>query len=223
LPDIRKKPSVPRDEASSTEADTAPAAPGGDPAADLVQRAQNGDGTAAQELLLLYEDKLYGLSYRLALGDEQEARDLFQEACYRILSQLRKFKGNSLFSTWMYRVAVNAAVSSLRRSRRWSRLHLLSMGSEALEQMRGSSSDREAAEADPLHVFINRQLRRDLRKALQGLSFKQQLVFQLKVFEDLSLAEIAETAGMAEGTVKSHLARATKHIRYKLRKWTEQE
>ena len=209
--------------ASSEQDGHALPASGLDSLAILVQRAQNGDEQAANELILQLEGKIYGLAFRLAMGNEEEAKDLFQEACYRILSNLKKFNGKSSFSTWMYRVATNAAVSALRRNKRWSRFNQLSRKSEALEQIRGSSADQGEPDTDPLQVFVNRRLRHDLRTALKELSFKQQLVFQLKVFEDLSLAEISEVSGMAQGTVKSHLARATKHIRNKLSAWTKDQ
>jgi RNA polymerase sigma-70 factor (ECF subfamily) len=66
-----------------------------------------------------------------------------------------------------------------------------------------------------------KELKQDLKAALDRLSANQRVVFQLKTFQELSIAEIAQTMGMAEGTVKSHLFRATQAVRAHLRRWVE--
>ena len=75
--------------------------------------------------------------------------------------------------------------------------------------------------SDPLMALSRRQLEFDLQKALESLPTKQRSVFQLKVFQEMRISEIAETMGLAEGTVKTHLFRATRVIQKRLRRWVD--
>lgn len=74
---------------------------------------------------------------------------------------------------------------------------------------------------DPVSSLSSAELKRDVMGALRGLSEHQRTVFQLKVFQEMSIPEIAAVTGMAEGTVKSHLFRATQSVRGQLRQWVE--
>ena len=74
---------------------------------------------------------------------------------------------------------------------------------------------------DPLSVLSDKNFKHETQKAMMSLSEKQRLVFQLKVIQDLSIQEIAQITGMAEGTVKSHLFRATHFLRETLQEWVE--
>ena len=74
---------------------------------------------------------------------------------------------------------------------------------------------------DPVSSLSSAELKRDVLHALRRLSENQRTVFQLKVFQEMSIPEIAEVTGMAEGTVKSHLFRATQSVREQLRDWVE--
>jgi RNA polymerase sigma-70 factor (ECF subfamily) len=147
-----------------------------------------------------------------------------QEALLQIFRNLKRFEGRSQFSTWLYRVAVNACLDSRRRRRRWSNI-LLPWRAER-QDGRDTATVIESLPApeengNPLSNVSGGELKRDVMAALDTLSANQRIVFQLKVFQDMSIPEIAEVRGMAEGTVKTHLFRATQAVRAQLRRWAE--
>jgi RNA polymerase sigma-70 factor, ECF subfamily len=195
------------------------AAPGDD---ELVRRARNDDPRAVAQLVERYQKKVYGIAYQFCGFDTSEAQDMAQEALLQIFRNLKRFEGRSQFSTWLYRVAVNACLDSHRRRRRWSHIFF----PWRADRQDGDNTDTvientPAPEADgnPLSNASGSELKRDVIAALDTLSAHQRIVFQLKVFQDLTIAEIAEATGMAAGTVKTHLFRATQAVRAQLRGW----
>jgi RNA polymerase sigma-70 factor (ECF subfamily) len=191
---------------------------------DIVRAAQAGDRRAVDFLVRRYQQKVFGIAYRLSGRDAEEARDTAQEALLQVFRNLKRFEGRSRFSTWLYRVAVNACRDARRRRLRWQRFVFpWSSGREdagdagpAIEDIAGGGDGPGVLEA-----VGGREFKRDVLEVLRTLSGKQRMVFELKVFEELSIAEIAAATGMAEGTVKSHLFRATQAIRERLRGWME--
>lgn len=180
--------------------------------ADLVEQARRGDRQAADRLIRRHLNRVHRIVYPLCGFDAEEARDVVQEVFLQALRSLPAFAGRARFSTWLYRIAVNAAFDARRRRRRWRDVFL---------GRRRTEDDEEAAaapleETDPLTRIAAGELETEVRRAMGRLSRHQQTVFALKVFEDMSIAEIAELTGMAEGTVKSHLFRATRSLREQL-------
>jgi RNA polymerase sigma-70 factor (ECF subfamily) len=194
-------------------------APGDD---ELVRRARNDDPRAIAQLVDRYQKKVYGIAYQFCGFDKSEAQDLAQEALLQIFRNLKRFEGRSRFSTWLYRVAVNACLDSRRRRRRWSRILLpwraeRQDGGNTGTQIENIPAPEE--NGDPLSNVSGAELKRDVVAVLETLSAHQRTVFQLKVFQEMSIPEIAEVTGMAEGTVKTHLFRATQAVRAQLRRW----
>ncbi len=188
---------------------------------ELVQRARNDDPWAIAQLVDRYQKKVYGIAYQFCGFDKSEAQDMAQEALLQIFRNLKRFEGRSQFSTWLYRVTVNACLDSRRRRRRWS--HIIfpwraerQDGGTVIENIPAPEED-----GNPLSNASGGELKRDVMAALETLSANQRIVFQLKVFQDLRVPEIAEVTGMAEGTVKTHLFRATQSVRAQLHRWAE--
>jgi RNA polymerase sigma-70 factor (ECF subfamily) len=197
--------------------ESAAATPGDD---ELVRRARNDDARAIAQLVGRYQKKVYGIAYQFCGFDKSEAQDMAQEALLQIFRNLKRFEGRSQFSTWLYRVAVNACLDSRRR--RWSHI-LLPWRSERQE---GSNTGTEIEnipapdeDGNPLSSVSSGELKRNVMAALDRLPATQRTVFQLKVLQDMRIPEIAEVMGMAEGTVKTHLFRATQAVRAQLRNW----
>jgi RNA polymerase sigma-70 factor, ECF subfamily len=191
---------------------------------ELVRRAQGGDAKAIDLLARRYQQKVYGIAYRMSGLDAEEARDTAQEALLQIFRNLKHFEGRSKFSTWLYRVAVNTCQDARRRRSRWKWL-LFSWHAERHDDNEAGSElenipDGEG-ETSVLAQIGGQEFKREVQEVLRTLSEKQRLVFQLKVFEELSIVEISSATGMAEGTVKTHLFRATQAIRNRLRGWSE--
>lgn len=190
----------------------------------LVLRIREGDPPAAEELIRRYRGKAFAIACTLCDGDRDAALDYTQEAFVKVLGNIGSFQGKSSFYTWFYRILVNTCLDGRRKRKRWERL-FPGWGSRP----RGENSTEPAIEefpaadeaGDPLAAARRGALERDLGKALETLPEKQRTVFQLKVFHGLALSEIARMMGSAQGTVKTHLFRATRALREALSEWGE--
>ena len=191
---------------------------------ELIRRARGNDPWAADQLVRRYQKKVYGIAFQLCGFDAEEARDTAQEALLQVFRNLGQFEGRSRFSTWLHRIAVNACLDARRRRRRWFRMILPRRTERRDEGDPEDPLDNIPAPEDgmdPVSSLSSAELKRDVMAALRGLSEHQRTVFQLKVFQEMSIPEIAAVMGMAEGTVKSHLFRATQSVRGQLRQWVE--
>jgi RNA polymerase sigma-70 factor (ECF subfamily) len=193
----------------------------------LADRAGQGETPAAEELVHRYYPKVYRLVHRMSDGDTDAAEEMAQEIFLKIFSQIQSFRGESSFSTWVYRIAVNACLDNRKRRRRWSNLLILwpfgRSGNRSADADKEVEpwDDRTAADAEAL--LRGRQFEGAVRSAMASLPDKQRLICHLKLFEELRISEIAAITGLAEGTVKSHLFRATRSLRKRLKDWTDKE
>ena len=180
-------------------------------------------------LRVLYErhrTKVYQLGCRY-LADPDEAEDLVQQVFMKVYDAASKFRGEARVSTWLYRIAVNAALERRRRQRTVGIDDVHPSGSAALGSSMGPTEERSGwthrpamaganVDADPESMAERRSLQRRLNRALEELSPSQRLAFVLRHWEGMSIREIAEALGAAEGTVKSHLFRAVRALRVEL-------
>ncbi len=167
-----------------------------DPDAPLVRRAQRGDRLAFERLVDRHQHRLFTLAAR-TVGSRGDAEDAVQEAFLRAWRNIGSFRGGSLFSTWLYRICVNAA-HDLRERR-------VPEPVEAEETVR-----------DPRDRFLERELSGDLQQALNSLDDDQRRTVVLCDVLGCSYAEAAEAMDVAEGTVKSRLFRARRELAQRL-------
>jgi RNA polymerase sigma-70 factor, ECF subfamily len=184
----------------------------------LVVLAQGGAQWAMEELVRRYRNKAFAVAYHLCSGQRQDAEDYTQEAFLRAFRNLKKFRANSTFYTWFYRILVNVCLDGKRRESRWRKLI-----PPWLPWRREDYSEAENVEgpSDTVKEMSHKQLSQDIRRAMKVLPEKQRVAFQLKVLEGMRIGEIAQVMGTAEGTVKSHLFRATHSLREALKDWEE--
>ncbi len=195
-----------------------------DAEAELIERVKSGDRQASEQLVGRYQEKAFELVLRMMSGDREKAMEITQEAFLTVLRKIRGFEGKSSFYTWFYRILVNTCLDALRRRQRWRRLFIRRR--PAMDDRQGESDNLEDlpspdSGSNPVSALDARELQRDVHKALDHLSDRQRAIFQLKVFEDMRISEIAQTMGLAEGTVKSHLFRATQVVRKQMADWAE--
>jgi RNA polymerase sigma-70 factor (ECF subfamily) len=189
---------------------------------ELVARAQEDDQRAFEELVRRHQGKVQSIAYHMCDGNTEEARDLTQEAFLRAFRNLRKFRRDSSFYTWLYRIAVNTCLDSRRQRRRWESIFSFwrtRQGEEETAEEALESEPDPAPDNNPLEVLTGRDLSREIGKALATLPMRQRMAFQLKVMNGMNIREIAEIMGSAEGTVKSHLFRATRSLQNALKEW----
>jgi len=201
--------SVPGDEALKTVTDE-----------ELVLRAQGGDARATNELFGRYQQKAYTIAYYLCSGESDAVQDLAQEALFKVYRNLKGYKGHASFYTWFYRIVVNTYLDTIKHRTRWERL--TSLWRSSAQEDRPDTGDTppvQTAPPSPLTVYSGNALQQELEEALRSLPVMQRLVFQLKVLEGMTIADIAHVTGAAKGTVKSHLFRATHALRTMLKGW----
>jgi RNA polymerase sigma-70 factor, ECF subfamily len=189
---------------------------------ELAERAREGDVEAVGELIGRYQKKAYAIAFQMSSGDAEEARDLAQEAFLKAFRSLNRYRGEAAFYTWLYRILINTCLDARRRRRRREKIFSFfrPFRSDA-EPEEASIEDRPDTDGagDPWNATVRRQLESRVFEALKALSEKQETAFRLKVFHDMRIAEIAQVMGVAEGTVKSHIFRATHTLRVLLKDW----
>lgn len=191
---------------------------------ELVTRAKADDQRAVTELIHRYQPKAYAIAFHLCSEESDEVRDVTQEAFLKAIRSIKKFRGQASFSTWFYRIVVNTCRDFLRRKRKKERLfplwHAKPHGNEVSQEKSKEQPDPKGHN-NPMTVFTGKQLTHDVRNALRALPDKQRMVFQLKVLNEMTIREIAQVTGSSEGTIKSHLFRATHSLRNVLKDWAE--
>lgn len=165
-----------------------------DPDGPLVQRAQKGDRWAFEQLVERYQDRMFTLAARV-IGRERvdDAGDAVQEAFIRAWLALPNFRRGARFSTWLYRICVNAAHDQRAKTQRVE------------------PSD-EIELADPRDAFARQELAGELQQALDGLEEEYRVAVVLYDVLGCSYAEIAELTDVAEGTVKSRIFRGRSRL-----------
>lgn len=190
---------------------------------ELATRGQDGDQEAAEELYKRYQKKAYAIAYHMCSGDREDAEEITQEAFLKVFRNLKEFRRDASFYTWFYRILVNTCLDSRRRHRRWERFFSFRRSGKQEKEPGPDEMEKQAGSGesfDPVGAVSSRQLSEAVHNALIALPRKQQVAFQLKVFEGMSISEIAQVMGSAKGTVKSHLFRATHSLREALKDWT---
>lgn len=181
--------------------------------AGLLDRARHGDMTAFDELVRRYHGKLFGLIYNMT-SNREDAEDLVQDVFVRAYNALGRFRGQSSFYTWLYRIAINRTLNFLARRRRRATAISLAPLDEAVERdpVFVEVSGRQTPERE---AFLT-ELRNKLNIALQSLSDKHRAVVTLHDIQGVPHDEIARILRCSPGTVRSRLFYARKRLQQEL-------
>ena len=191
-----------------------PTIPIADPAegeADLVRRAAAGEAQAVRAIIRSHNQRLYRL-VRAVLRNNADAEDVLQEAYLRAFANLGGFQGEASLSTWLSRIALNAALMRLRAQKRMKR----AAPAPELAKAEIIPFPHASSIADPERVMAQRQLLHLVEEATDALPETFRLVFVARVIEGLSVEETAALLELAPATVKTRLHRARKLIRIRL-------
>ena len=175
----------------------------------LIFRAQKKDLTAFEQLVNIYQGRVYALAQRLT-GNPVDAQDLAQEAFIRAYRALENFRGDADFGTWLHRITVNVWLNGQRKQRVGTSFSL----DEPFQTGEGKIlREVPCSEHDPERMTMDLQLSEFMQKALDDLSREQKAVLLLREVEELSYEEIAVTLNCSLGTVRSRLSRAKEALR----------
>jgi RNA polymerase sigma-70 factor (ECF subfamily) len=181
-----------------------------DPDRDLIVRWQAGDEAAFEELVKRHESRVYRLLYRM-MGNREDAEDLTQETFLSLHRHGHRFRAEARFSTFVYRVAANAALNR-RRSLGRGRARV-----DKLKTRQQAGDDLPSSPRNPEDSALGQELSGHVRDALDQLSPSLRMPVILYDIEGLAYGEIAKVLGIAEGTVKSRIHRARQALRENLR------
>jgi RNA polymerase sigma-70 factor (ECF subfamily) len=185
----------------------------------LIERAQAGDREAFEFLVQRYDRDVLRLALHI-LQRPEDARDVYQEAFLKIYKNLSRFRFECSFYTWIYRVVTNVCLDHLRR--RSSRPEDQppetaphSNGDGAAEDFFDRQRETSAA-SDPERRLMGQEIGRRITAAMQLLTPRERMVFEMKHYEGMKLRAIGEVLGTTEETVKNSLFRATRKLRAQL-------
>nr|WP_084684834.1 RNA polymerase sigma factor RpoE [Methylohalobius crimeensis] len=179
---------------------------------ELVQRVQQGDKRAFDLLVLKYQPKIVQLITRY-IKDPSEALDVAQETFIKAYRALAKFRGDSAFYTWLYRIAINTAKNHIAaRARRPSDSEIELETAEQFE-----TAIRLKDQETPEDVLLSEEVAEGVRQAIEELPEELRTAITLREFEGMSYEEISQTMNCPVGTVRSRIFRAREAIDKKLR------
>ena len=180
--------------------------------ADLIRNAQRGSRTAFEELVRQYDQAVLRLALHLT-GSEAEAQDIYQEAFLKAYRHLGSFRFECSFYTWMYRIVTNLCLDHLRKkkTRREDSPVMVDSSGEEHSLLDQVADDRSGA--NPERDLMRRELGGKISNALQQLTPRERMVFELKHYQGLKLRTIGEMLNTTEETAKNTLFRATQKLR----------
>ena len=174
----------------------------------LVERAREGDSAAFEKLVLLYERKVYATAFRYT-GNEHDAMDVSQEVFIRVFRFLNTFNLESSFSTWIYRITVNACKDFIRKRTARGELPL-----EIADEESGDYTvEISDSTYDPVEIYEQAELRQEIQQAIDSLPPSYKEIVVLRDLGGLSYDEISQELSIEIGTVKSRLSRAREKLR----------
>ena len=183
--------------------------------ASLIRAAQQGDAAAFEQLVHKYDRAVLRLTVHLT-GSQEDGQDVYQEAFLRAYVNLARFRFECSFYTWIYRIASNLCLDHLRKRRFRSRELITTNSPDGGEREILEYIADESAGASPERSLIRRVLREHIARALNNLSPRERMVFELKHYHGLQLKTVAGILSTTEGTVKNTLFRATHKLRLQL-------
>jgi RNA polymerase sigma-70 factor (ECF subfamily) len=182
---------------------------------DLLEATKNGDESSFAELVSRYQNQITNYIYRL-LNDYEEAVDLAQETFVRVYFAAGRYHTHFAFSTYIYRIATNLAISEMRRRKRRKLMSLT-----GLFQNEEADSDKEFDLPDeeilPDAALLEKERGEVISRAIASLPEKYRLPLVLREVEEKSYEEVAEILDLSQGTLKSRLSRGRGLLREKLK------
>lgn len=175
----------------------------------LIERSKNGDVSAFEMLIEAYQKKVFNLAYRI-IGNYDDANDIAQEAFIRIFRSISGFRGQSSFSTWIYRITTNVCLDEIRKRKNKSVQYL-----DDDIQTDDGEMQRQIISDDPLpeEIAERKELRAAINDSLGELKEEYRIIITLRDIQGMSYEEIAKVLDCPTGTVKSRINRARQALK----------
>ena len=184
---------------------------------ELIYKAQKGDSFAFEQLMSSYDRQVLSLAYSI-VGNPDDAQDIYQEALISAYKSLPKFRMQSDFFTWLYRIAVNKAINFKRKNLKYQNESITKSDSDSY----GSDHDlRISLSETPEEVTIQNELKELIEEAVLLLSSQERMAFVLCHQQGYKLREAAELMNCSLGTVKSYLFRSREKLKIHLKPYME--
>lgn len=174
---------------------------------EIIERVQKGDGELFELLVRKYEKRLFFLAWRM-LHNRVDVEDAVQEIFVKAYKGLIRFRGDSQFSTWLYRIATNHILNIIRK--------------KSSNRLVERDIESESSSSTPRSSSRNTRLKKAVEAAIQSLPPRQQAVFHMRYEEERPHAEIAEILGLSEGAVKASYHHAVLKLRESLKGFVDE-
>ncbi len=184
----------------------------------LVAEAQAGNRAAFEELVRRFDRDVLRLALNLMKRPE-DARDVYQEAFLKVYRNLHRFRFECSFYTWLYRIVTNVCLDHLRRRQARPEDQSPELNSGLHEEGITDYFERQREHRpalDPERTFIGKEIKAHIATAMERLSPRERIVFEMKHYQGLKLRAIGDALGTTEETVKNSLFRATRKLRNEL-------
>jgi RNA polymerase sigma-70 factor (ECF subfamily) len=172
----------------------------------LIGKILDGENSLFEQLMGPYQKTMLNIAYRMT-GNAEDAKEICQEAIMNVFKYLKKFKKGSSFKNWAYKIVVNASYDFLHQRRKHQTII-------ASQQKNGVHEDI----LSPEEVYTGQELKTTLQKCLFVLTPKERSVYLLRDGEGLSIKETAEVLGYSSPSIRTHLSRARRKIRFQFEK-----
>jgi RNA polymerase sigma-70 factor (ECF subfamily) len=179
----------------------------------IVRKIQAGDVDSFDSLILKYRERVYSVIYNLT-SNREDASDLTQEAFIKAFQSIKRFKGQSSFFTWLYRIALNTSLTHLRKNKL---RRFFSFEKMVEEDHTEGFIENLKTESDSDKAALMNELQERLNDAFQKLSVKHRTVITLFEIDGLSHKEISDIVGTSIGTVRSRLHYAKQFLQGELK------
>jgi RNA polymerase sigma-70 factor (ECF subfamily) len=176
--------------------------------AEIVAGCRSGDRDAFRALYDVYKDRVYSIAVYFFHGDAVAASDVTQQVFLKLMTSMGQFRGDAEFSTWLYRLVVNACMDAARRRKSDA---LISKQSHLLETFAGPASQEDD--------YARAQMASSVRAAVSALPPKFRIAVLLRYFEELSYEQMASALHCSMGTVASRLSRGHRMLAERLKEW----
>src|SRR5689334_16924676 len=184
----------------------------------IVAEAQTGNRAAFEELVRRYDRDVLRLALNLMKRPE-DARDVYQEAFLKVYRNLHRFRFECSFYTWLYRIVTNVCLDHLRRRQARPEDQAPEIHPNRMEEGPRDFFDYQKEHRptlDPERTLIGKEIQSRISRAMERLSPRERVVFEMKHYQGLKLRAIGDALGTTEETVKNSLFRATRKLRNEL-------